>query len=152
MGFWYSTSIAGETINNSNDLRTLITTASGQGSVLAVREFSFSGEAGSTSFLRLVVNRPGSVGVTPTTVTLNKFSPSAPNAAATVASGWSTQPVLAATHVMAPGFNAYGGIYSWMSQPGGEIIVGSQGAVANLSFRGVSGTPTISGHIVFEEL
>lgn len=152
MGFWYSTSIAGETINNSNDLRTLVTTATGQGSVVALREFSLSGESGSSTVLRMAINRPGTAGITPTTATLNKLSPSAPNAAASAVSSWGTQPVLAATHVMVPAFNTFGGVYTWMAQPGGEVIVGSQGAVANLSFRGVSGTPVVSGHIIFEEL
>lgn len=147
----YSSSINGVALNTSNDLRTNITTATGAGSVIRVYEVYLGGEASSSAVARVAINRPGTAGITPTTQTTEKLDPASVASSATVATTWSTQPVLSTNDVGIIEFNAFGGVIRWYAGPGSEIVVGSQGAVANLSFRSRSGTSTVSGHIFFEE-
>lgn len=147
----YTNSINGVALSTSADLRTVVTTATGQGSVVMLSEISLSGEAASSSFARVVLNRPGTAGITPTTGTISKKHPASVNAAFSVATTWGTQPVLSADDLLIPAFNAFGGVYRWLAPPKGEVVVGSQGAIANLSIRSRSGTPVVSGHIVIEE-
>lgn len=148
----YTYSIAGVALSTSADVGTIVTAATGAGSVVDLHEIWLAGEAGSSSFARVVVNRPGSVGVTPTTQTLNKLKPSSPNPTFTVASSFATPPVLSAQHVLVPAFNAFAGVIKWTAMPGGQVTVGGQGAIANLSVRSASGTPTVSGHFIMEEV
>jgi hypothetical protein len=148
----YTTSINSVALSTSNDTRTIVTTATGAGSVVRVLEASLSGEASSSTVTAVAVNRPGTAGITPGgAATLNKIDPASANSSVTVATTWSTQPVLSTADVIVLAFNAFGGGYKWTAFPGSEIVVGSQGAVANLSFRSRTGTPTVSGHIIFEE-
>lgn len=155
----YACSENGVTLSTSADFKTLVTTASGQGSVLRVYEVTLAGEAGSSAVVRVAVNRPSSVGITigATVQTPVKVDPASVNAAfsvagsATTVSSWSTQPVLTGDDVITPTFNAFGGGIRWVAPPDSEIIVGSQGAIANLSFRSRSGTSTVSGQILVEE-
>lgn len=147
----YSSSVNGVALNTSNDLKTNITTATGAGSVIRVYEIYLGGEAASSAVARVAVNRPGTAGVTPTTQTAEKLDPASAAASSSVATTWSTQPVLSSNDVVIIEFNAFGGVVRWYAGPGSEIVVGSQGAVANLSFRSRSGTSTVSGHVLFEE-
>lgn len=152
----YTSGVNSVALSTSADLRTLVTTATGQGSSLRLYEVLLSGEAGSSTVAALVVNRPSANGVTiGSTITPVKVDPASVNAAFSVAShsgGWSgSQPTLSATDVLVLGFNAFGGGQKWTAFPGAEVIVGTQGAVANLSFRSRTGTPTCSGHIIVEE-
>lgn len=147
----YTHAYVNKTLSTSDDTATMITTATGVGSVIRVEEFFIGGEASSSTATRVVINRPGSVGVTPTTQALQKLDPASATATFTVATTWSTQPVHAAQHVLAISFNAFGGVVRWVAQPDRPIVVGGQGAVANLSFRGASGTPVISGYFQIEE-
>lgn len=155
----YSCSVNGVALSTTLDFKTLVTTATGAGSVLAVYELSFSGEAGSSTPVRTAVNRPSSVGATiganvQTPVRINPASAVAAFSVAGTASAvssWSTQPGITTDDVLTPTFNAFGGVYRWVAPPDSEIIVGSQGAIANLTFRSRSGTPTVSGHILVEE-
>jgi hypothetical protein len=151
----YTSGINSVALSTSNDTRTLVTTATGAGSALRLYEVLLSGEAGSSTVTALAVNRPGTNGITlGTTITPVKVDPASANASFSVAShttGWTTQPVLAATDVLVLGFNAFGGGQKWTAWPGSEIVIGTQGAVANLSFRSRTGAPTVSGHIIVEE-
>lgn len=148
----YTSGMNGLTLSTSNDTRTVITTATGAGSVVKVHEIFFGGEASSSAVARIAVNRPGTAGITPTTVATEKMNPASVASTFTVASGWSTQPVLSTNHVLIPTFNAFGGLFRWQAPPDGELVVGTQGAVANLSVRSLSGTSVVSGHLVIEEL
>jgi hypothetical protein len=154
----FSLSTSGVSLSTTLDLKTLITAATGAGSVVALYEVSIGGEAASSSVARLVVNRPGTAGITPnTTQTPERVSPSSAAATFTCAgstsavTNWGTQPVLSTNDVLVPIINAFGGVYRWQAIPGSEVIVGTQGAVANLSFRSRSGTATISGHFLVSE-
>jgi hypothetical protein len=156
----YGLSINNVTASTTQDLKTLVTNATGAGSALLLHEASFQGGDSSSVFTRLVVNRPSAVGVTigANTMVPEKFNPASVAAAFTVAgttsavSSWSTAPALSTNDVIVPAINTFGGEYRWVAMPGVEIVVGTQGAVANLSVRSRSGTGAISGHLVVEEL
>lgn len=148
----YSGSINGVALSTTADLGTVVTTATGAGSVVKVYEIQLGGEAGSSAVARVAVNRPSSVGTTPTSQTPEKLNPASVAAAFTYASTWSAQPTLSANDVIILGFNAFGGIVQWRAIPDSEIVVGAQGAIANLSIRSRSGTSTVSGHVLIEQL
>ena len=148
----YAVSISGATASTSNDTVTFLTTATGQGSNIAVYEVHLGGEASSSAVLRLAVDR-STGGTTPGgAYTLVKLSPSAPNPAFSTASTWVAQPTLSGSRPLTPTFNAFGGQYKWLAAPDRPIVVGTQGAVANLSVRSLSGTSVFSGTILTEEL
>ena len=147
----YGGSINGVALSTTLDLKTLVTTASGAGSVVRVQEIFIAGEAGSTVATRIAVNRPSTNGTTPTAQVPEKFDPASPAATFTFASTWTTQPTLSTNDVLVPTFNAFGGGFKWQAPPDGYIVVGGQGAIANLSIRSRLGIPSVSGHIVMEE-
>jgi hypothetical protein len=142
-----------ETLSTTDDLRTLQTVATGQGSVLKVIEVSLSGESSSSAVTQFAVNRPsGAPTGAATNVTPEKIDPASVAAAFTNASTYATtQPTLSTNDVLNPSLNTFGGIYRWVAYPGSEIVVGGQGAVAYLSFRARSGATPVSGHIIVEE-
>jgi hypothetical protein len=146
----YSHSFENKTLSTTADTFTHVTTATGAGSVIRVYELLFGGEAGSSSVCRVAINRP-TVGTTPTTQTPEKLDPASPSASSSVATTWSVQPTLSTNDVLVPTFNAFGGVVRWVAAPDSEVVVGSQGAVANLSCRSRSGTGLVSGHVLFEE-
>jgi len=155
----YALTTGGVALSTTLDLKTLITTATGAGSVIRLYEVSIGGEAASSSVARLIINRPGTAGITPNTLqTPEKLSPSSAAATFTCAgplgslTNWGTQPVLSTNHVLVPIINAFGGVYRWQAIPDSEIVVGTQGLVANLSIRSASGTATISGHFLVSEV
>lgn len=155
----YSANMQGVTLNNTQDFHTIVTVATGAGSVVKVYEIWISGEAGSSSVARIAVNRPTAIGITigATVQTPEKIDPASTNSSVVLAgsastlSSWTTQPAISTNDVLSPSLNAFGGVVRWVAPPDSEIIVGGQGAVANLIFRARSGTPAISGHILFEE-
>lgn len=149
----YGLSLNGVACSTTNDLRTIVTTATGQGSVVKVLAIYIAGEAGSSTFARIVVNRPSAIGTgAVTNVVPEKVNPASIAAAFSNASTFAgTQPTLSTNDVLAPSLNAFGGVINLTLPPGSEVIVGAQGAIANLSFRSRSGTPTVSGHILVEE-
>ena len=147
----YTSAYNGTALSTSNDTRTLVTTATAAGSVLRVSCWDVGGEATSQAVNRVVLNRPGTNGITPTNTVPEKIDPASPAASFTNASGWSTQPVLSANDVLDIAFNAFGGRFTFFTPPDAEIIVGGQGAVANLSMRSRSGTSTVSGFLIVEE-
>jgi hypothetical protein len=155
----FSCSTNGLALSTSADYHTLVTAATGVGSVLKVYEFFLAGEAGSSAVVRVAINRPSAVGITigATVQTPVKVNPASGVATFTVAgsasavSSWSTQPAITADDVLTPTFNAFGGAFRWIAPPDSEVVVGAQGAVANLIFRSRSGTSTCSGHILVEE-
>lgn len=142
-----------EALSTTDDLRTLVTVATGQGSVLRVYEFEMGGQASASAVNVVVANRPSANGSgAATNVVPEKIDPASVAAAFTNASTFaSTQPTLSTNDVLSWSFNAFGGRVRWMAIPDSEIIVGGQGAINNLSFRSRSGTSTVSGHILVEE-
>lgn len=148
---FYSGNFANATASTTNDTRTIVTTATGAGSVVAVHHLFIGGEASSSTVVRWALNRPSANGTTPTNQVPEKINPASVAAAFTMASTWSAQPTLSTNDVLNPTFNAFGGVFKFDAIPGAEIIVGAQGAVANLSLRSRSGVPVVSGHFILEE-
>ena len=158
----YVSSILGDgastTVNSPNLL--IEAAATGAGSVLAIHEISLSGEATSASFVRFVLNRPSArtIGSSPTTQTPQPLNPGSVAAAYTVYTdiGSSSNAVTpGGVHLLVPAFNAFGGVYTWLAAPNGEIILGTQGAGIGsqvVVLYSLSGTPTVSGHFIIEEL
>ena len=135
-------------ITAGNDVMTLITasnrkmrlwevSASGLGTTSAANEFFFGPSTAGTT---------GGGALTPTPV-----DPDSVAAGMTVNTTWSAQPTLGA-HGLAFGVNANGGTYRWVARSGEEIVARNGHASApQLSYRVVSGSSTITTHVVIEE-
>lgn len=149
----YTSSVAGTALSTSTGLLTIQTTASGAGSVVVLSEILLGGEASSSSVARIAVNRPSAAPTGAATAqTAEKLHPAAPTPGATIATAYATtQGTLSTNDVLAWAFNAFGGFVRWVAMPTQEVVVGTQGAVAYLIIRSRSGTPTVSGHLIWEE-
>ena len=155
MGMLYGAIRLAFTMSTTNDLFTIETTASGAGSIARVKEFMVGGQEGSSSVCQFAVARPSAAPTgAGTAITLRPFNPASAAASVEVNSTYATtQPtVIAADGVLAFAFNGFGGVVRWTAPPDGEIVVGAQGAAAYLSFRSMSGTPAVSGHVVVEQM
>ncbi len=159
----YVSSLLGATASTSASAPNLavVAAATGQGSLLAIHEISLSGEASSSTFVRFVLNRPSAVtaGGGPTAQVPQPLSPS--SVAATyvvytdISAGGGCSITPGGVNLLVPAFNAFGGVYTWLAAPKGEILIGGQGNVVasrNLIFYSASGTPVFSGHFIIEEL
>jgi hypothetical protein len=140
---------------DTNDIRTVITnsTIGGAGSIVGLYELWVAGEASSTTPIRLVVNR-STAGTTPGGApTVSKLSPSAPANTFTAASTWAAQPTLG-SDILTPGFNGFGNVIRWVAPPNSQVIqmTVTAGTSVNISFRSRSGTTTVNGHFLVEEL
>lgn len=149
----YTASIQGTALSTTTGLLTVQTTATAAGSVVVMSEILLGGEAGSSSVARIAVNRPSAAPTGGATAqTAEKLHPASPAASSTIATVYATtQGTLSTNDVLAWSFNAFGGFVRWVAMPGQEVVVGTQGAVAYVILRSRSGTPTVSGHIIFEE-
>jgi hypothetical protein len=150
----YSASINGTALSTTTGLLTVQTAATGAGSVVSLLEVMLAGEAGSSSVARFVINRPSAAPTGAATAqTCEKLNPASATNTFVVATAYATtQGTLSTNDVLILGFNAFGGVIRWLAAPGEEVIVGTQGAVAYLIGRSRSGTPTVSGHFVMEEM
>lgn len=141
----YSGTRGGVTLATTTDLWTLSSPAAGQ---LRILESFVGGEATTSSVVRLAVQR-STGGTTPTNQTPEKFNTRSPAAASTFATTWSAQPTLSGAPNLFHAFNAFGGGDRWVSQPGQEIYLVN---AEILSCRSASGTPVVSGHVIWEEM
>lgn len=141
----YSGARGGVALSTTADLWTYTAAATGQARAL---EVSIGGEAAASAVARVGVYNSTS-GATPTNQTLEKFSTRSPAAAGTFATAWTTAPTLNTNPVLWMVFNAFGGGDKWVAQPGAEIyVVNSE----KISCRSNSGTSTVSGHLIIEEM
>lgn len=149
----YSKSMTGITLTTTNSLWQLLAPASGQ---LRLLESFLGGEATSSTVLRFSVARSAAgSGTAPTTYTAEKFNTRSPAAAATAYGAvnaqvaWGTTQETLNNPLFMHAFNAFGGTDRWVPQPGEEIyLVNGE----YMSGRSLSGTPVVSGHIIWEEL
>jgi len=141
-------------LSTTIDWLNIITAASGAGAVVSISEFSLGGEAGSSAVARIALNRPSvdGSGGTQTTITPQPLRSTSAAATFTPKHTFGTESTLSANHLMLPTFNAFGGVFSWVAPPGFELIVGDGAAARQLSIRSISGTSTVSGSILAEEL
>lgn len=141
----YSGTRGGVALSTTADLWTYTSAATGQARLL---EVSIQGEAAASA-----VNRAGlylsTSGATPTNQTMEKFSSRSPAAAGTFATAWTTQPTLNTNPLLWFAFNAFGGGDKWVAQPGAEVyLVNGE----KTSQRSATGTSTVSGHVIVEEM
>jgi hypothetical protein len=118
---------------------------------IQIIEISISGmgtasAANSVGVYRSTAGTTGASGLTPTPV--GRYSSTNPPVANTVVwTAWTTQPTLGGL-ILLLGVNSNGGIYRWVARPGEEIIVAN---TDELSLRAVTGSGSISWHLVFAE-
>lgn len=141
----YSGVRGGAALSTTADFFTLTAASAGQ---LRILELIIGGEATASAVNRVNLST-STGGSTPTTATPEKFNSRSPAAASQFATGWSTQPTLSGNPEKVYAFNAFGGFIRDVFPPGAEIyLVNSE----QQSLRSASGTSTISGTLVWEEL
>lgn len=155
----YSLGINGTTLSTSNAIAAIKTAATGAGSVCKVQEIYLAGESSSSTVARVGVSF-----ATPGAATLDTtYAPKAldeSSATSTVGAGstgttyaWSASaPSPAATACrLFLGFNSYAGVIRWVAPPQGRLVVGGQGSASACDVRSFSGTPVVSGHLIYEQ-
>jgi len=148
---FYANSVQPAAPGTTNDVMTL--TAAANRKVRLV-ELSVCGLGTSSAANELGVKRPGDLGVTPTNQSSIPLDPDCGTVAATVATGWTTQPSLGTVAMLRLGCNSNGAIYRWVATPGMEIILRTNNitSCSQLSMRFTTGGAGPMGvHIVFEE-
>lgn len=147
---FYSSSVSPASPGTTNDAITLTAASSRR---CWLHEVSVSGLGTASAANELAVSRATTVGVTPTAQTPDLIDPHSAAASATVATAWSTQPVVNAVKLLRLGCNSNGGVYRWVAKPGMEIALFSTTTTGQLSFRfSVGGAQQMGIHIVFEEI
>lgn len=149
-GFYVASASPGAP-GTTNDVLTLTAAAARKA---LVHEVSVSGLGTASAANELGVARPSTLGVTPTAQTPEKVDPDTAASGATVATAWSTQPVLPATRLLRLGCNSNGGIYRWVAKPGEEIALRDNAAVSQsqLSLRfSLGGAQQMAVHMIFED-
>lgn len=121
---------------------------------IRIQEFSHSG-LGTASAANELRMTPAPVGTTPGgALTPFPLSPLGQVAAGfTTAVTYATAPVLPAQGGVAYGVNSNGGTYRWLAKTNFELI--SMSGVTNTATMGwavVSGTGTLAGHVLVEEI
>lgn len=140
----YVGSIEGITPSTLADLWTLDAAAGKSGKV---SEIMLGGEASTSTVMRTRVAR-SSGGVTPTAGNVQKKHPNSPANGITFAVGWTTQPTLAGGNLVAVAWNAFGGLWRWVANPGEELfIIGP----AEISCRQAAGAGVVTGHVAWIE-
>lgn len=149
MSFFYS-SVDAASPGTTNDVLTLTAAASRRA---FLHELSISAMGVASAAGEIAAARATTVGVTPTAQTPEKADPHSAAAASTVATAWTTQPVVSAVKMLRLGANANGGVYRWTAKPQTEIALFSTGVDGQLSFRMITAAAITYGvHIIFEEM
>lgn len=149
---FYAASVSPATPGTTNDVLTLTAAANRK---CLVHEISVAGLGTASAANELIAARPSTLGITPTAQTPEKIDPDSAAAGATVATAWSTQPVI--TSVISPvrlGCNSNGGIYRWVAKPGEEIGLRHNATVSlsQLSLRfSLGGAQQMGVHLIFED-
>lgn len=147
---FFAASVSPATPGTTNDVLTLTSAAVRRA---FLHEVSVSGLGTASAANELDVARATTVGATPTAQTPEKIDPHSAAAASTVATAWTTQPVVSAVKLLRLGCNSNGGVYRWVAKPGEEIACYDTVTTGQLSFRfGVGGSQQMGVHIVFEEM
>lgn len=154
-GFVYTLARVSTALSTTNDWITIVSAAA---KALRIHEIAFFGDGTASAANDIIVVRPtasGTGGATggPTPAPLN---PGAPAASFTnVTTYATTQPTLPTTTaaLLRFGVNANGGVYRWVAKPGSEIFIPAGNNLAGtLSIRSVSGTSSVTGYVIIEEL
>jgi hypothetical protein len=125
---------------------------------LKVNEVSVAGMDAASNPSAMAFGRDSVVGVTAITATNNwnavlDGTDTAPGTIAIFGSGATTNPTRSATvgHLLHPALNSYGGIYRWQARQGEELsTIGNTQPLGEFSLSALTGTSTITGHILYE--
>lgn len=159
----YNKPFTGLTLSTTNSAWEVRPLAAANPVLSRVLEHYVGGESTTSTVLRAGVSRVTTegTGTAPTSYTPNKLNPYSP-AATNVVSGalsanvaWGTAQEVLGDPMIVHTFNTFGGTDRWVPQPGEEIYMGfgtGQTLLTGCSFRSISGTPVVSGHLVFEEM
>lgn len=152
----YNKPFTGVAVSTTNSTWQVVPTATNMSRIL---EHYVGGESTTSTVLRANIARQNAAGTgtTPTTYTPNKLNPVSAAATSTVYGGlsanvaWGTNQETLFDPLVTHTFNTFGGTDRWVPQPGEEVYM-DNGTGNGCSFRSLSGTPTVSGHLIFEEL
>lgn len=150
----YSIRKAGGAITPDTGTVTYLSMIPAAGRSIRVQEFSHSG-LGTASAANELRMTPGPVGTTPgAAVTPSPMNPlSAAAAGFTTATTYATAPTLVAATGVAYGVNANGGTYRWLAKTNFELMATAGiTALATMAWAVVSGTSSLAGHVLVEEL
>lgn len=146
---FYAGSVAPSSPGTTNDVLTITAAASRHA---FVHEVSVGGEGTTSAAGELDVARATTVGATPTAQTPEKIDPDSASPGATLATAWTTQPVVSAVKILRLPVNANGGVYRWVAKPGMEIVLRGTGVEGQLSLRfGTAAATTYGVHLLFED-
>jgi hypothetical protein len=140
----YSIVKAGTAFSTTADLLTFKASAAGQARIL---ELIIGGEATASAVNRFGVGQLNATLASNGALTPEKFNSRSPAAAGTYGSGNTS--ALLAGWMLVMAVNAFGGFIRWVAAPGEEMYY-VNGEVIGL--RSLSGTSTMSGTGIFEEL
>lgn len=154
---WTPTAVADATNFTDNGYMALQGASSTQ--MIKVSEIYIGGVAGTSSPCQMLVARDSTIGASSLSgvLTAAQQAPTAALAAPPVAFSVSTtKPQRSSTlQLLAPAFNAFGGVVRWYVPTGEEIsMVGNTASLGELSLSHAStGTPgPLSSHIIYEPL
>jgi len=150
MGFRYTIPIPSTTLSTTNSSLTII---AGATRALKVNEIYLSGTGTASASNDVGVYRVGTAGVTGSAaVTPAPLNPAAPSQSFTNFTAYVTQPVVG-TKILDIPVNSNGGVGYYRPQPGQEIeIPAGNVAASTITIRSVSGTGTVAGWVVVEEI
>lgn len=140
----YSIIKAGTALSTTADLLTHKSGASGQGRIL---ELMIGGEATTSAVNRISVQQVNATLASNGAITPEKFNSRSPAAAGTYGAGNTS--ALLGNPMLSISLNAFGGFIRWVAAPGEEMYYLNGEAIG---VRSASGTSTVSGTSVFEEL
>lgn len=140
----YSNVKAGTALSTTADLLFGKAAAAGQFRIL---ELIIGGEATASAVNRIGVGQTAATLASNANVTPEKFNTRSPAAAGTY--GNANTGALTAGWMLVLAFNAFGGFIRWVAAPGEEMYAVNAEVI---SVRSLSGTSTVSGTMIFEEL
>lgn len=149
---FYGASVSPAAPGTTNDV---LTVTAGASRKCQVHEMSVSGLGTASAANELIAVRPTTLGVTPVAQTPAPIDIDSGTPGATVATGWTTQPVITSVvSAVRLGCNSNGGIYRWVAKPGEEITLRNNVtvSVSQLSMRfSLGGAQQMGVHVIFED-
>ena len=145
----------GASVNNAapGTTQDMLTVTAAAANIALIHEVSISGEGTASAANELVVNRPSTLGVTPVAQVPALYDPDSAAFTGTVATSFTTAPVLGTVSLLRLGCNTNGGVYRWVAKPGEEIRLRNNVtvSVSQLSMRvTLGGAQQMGCHCVIE--
>lgn len=150
MGFKYYIPLAAFTLSTTNSSLTII---SGATRALKISEIYLSGQGTASAANDVGLYRVGNAGVTGAgAIAVAPLNPAAPAASFTNFTSYTTQPVIG-TKILDMPVNANGGVFYYRPPVGQEIeIPAGNVAAGTVTLRSVSGTSSLAGYVLVEEI